>query len=111
MLFPIFCEEKSMNLRVLLMVIFSGCTGLAAAAPLAYVPNEKSGTLSVVDTATDTVTRTIATGGKPRGTAVSPDGMTIYVSEQTGNALLVIDAASGKTVQRVPLGESPEGID
>ena len=100
-----------MNLRQLPAAILLGMTGLASAAPFAYVPNEKSGTLSVIDTATDTVARTITTGGKPRGTAVSPDGKTVYVSEQTGNALLVIDAASGKTVQRIGLGESPEGID
>ena len=32
-------------------------SGTAAAAPLAYVPNEKSATLSVIDTATGTVVR------------------------------------------------------
>ena len=54
--------------------------------------------------------RTFATGGKPRGIAVSPDGKTVYVSEQTANALLVVDAADGKVRARLPLGESPEGI-
>ena len=40
----------------------------AAAAPFAYVPNEGSGTLSVIDTATDQVVAEIAVGQKPRGT-------------------------------------------
>lgn len=35
------------------------CTAVQA-APFAYVPNEKSGTLSVIDTATDQVVRQIA---------------------------------------------------
>jgi YVTN family beta-propeller protein len=48
----------------------------AGAAPFAYVPNEKSGTLSIIDTETDTVVRTIPAGDKPRGLAVSGDGRT-----------------------------------
>ncbi len=32
----------------------------------AYVVNQGSGTVSVIDTATDTVTATIATGGHPQ---------------------------------------------
>ena len=41
-------------------------SGLAAAAPFAYVPNEGSGTLSVIDTATDQVVAQIPAGKKPR---------------------------------------------
>ena len=36
--------------------------GLALAAPFAYVPNEKSGTVSVIDTATDSVVADIKAG-------------------------------------------------
>ena len=39
---------------------------LALSAPFAYVPNEKSGTLSVIDTETDTVITEIKAGDKPR---------------------------------------------
>jgi len=52
------------------------------AAPFAYVPNEKSGTLSVIDTETDSVVAEIKAGDKPRGLAVSKDGKTLYVSDQ-----------------------------
>ena len=38
--------------------------GAAMAAPFAYVPNEGSATVSVIDTANDRVMKTIATGGK-----------------------------------------------
>jgi len=48
------------------------------AAPFAYVPNEKSGTLSVIDTATDQVVRQIAAGKRPRG---------IAATRQDGNCL------------------------
>ena len=52
------------------------------AAPFAYVPNEKSGTLSVIDTENDTVVSEIKAGDKPRGLAASIDGKTLYVSDQ-----------------------------
>ena len=65
-----------MPARILIAALLAA-TGGAAAAPFAYVPNEKSGTISVIDTDGDTVVRTIATGGKPRGIAVSPDGRTV----------------------------------
>ena len=39
---------------------------LALAAPFAYVSNEGSGTVSVIDTSTDAVVDTLQTGGKPR---------------------------------------------
>ncbi|HEX2389917.1 MAG TPA: hypothetical protein VHL33_02490, partial [Casimicrobiaceae bacterium] len=47
--------------------------GSVFAAPFAYVPNEGSGNVSVIDTATDRVVRTISLGGKPRGIAIAPD--------------------------------------
>ncbi|MEO8159314.1 MAG: hypothetical protein ABI648_16065, partial [Betaproteobacteria bacterium] len=61
---------------------------LALGAPNAYVPNEGSGTVSVIDTSTDQVIKTIPAGKKPRGTAVSKDGTKLYVSDQPHNALV-----------------------
>jgi YVTN family beta-propeller protein len=96
--------------KPLLLAVALCVAGAAGAAPFAYVPNEKSGTVSVIDTATDGVTATIDTGGKPRGIAVSPDGGTLYVSEQTSSSLLLVDLASRQVRERIVLGESPEGI-
>ena len=84
--------------------------GAAAAAPFAYVPNEKSGTISIIDTATDTVSGEIPAGKRPRGIAISPDGKTIYVSDQPTNGVNVIDVAARKVVANIHLGESPEGV-
>ena len=80
----------------------------ASAAPFAYVANEKSGTISIIDTAVDQVVGTIKSGGKPRGQAVSADGSTLYVSESTG--LLVIDIANRAVTGKIELGDSPEGV-
>ena len=80
------------------------------AAPFAYVPNEGAGTLSVIDTATDQVVAEVPAGKKPRGTAVSIDGRTVYVSDQPNNQLVMIDAVARKPAGVIPLGESPEGV-
>ena len=59
----------------------------AVAAPFAYVPNEGSGTLSVIDTANDKVVAEIAAGSKPRGTVIGrrrPHAPTSATSRTTG---------------------------
>ena len=86
------------NFRLPALQVSSGTVLLAlaatlSAAPFAYVPNEKSGTISVIDTATDRVMGEIKAGDRPRGLAVSPDGKFIYVSDQPHRALNVIDVA------------------
>ena len=69
------------GLAVLAGVMLSGSVALAA--PMAYVPNEKSGTVSVIDTATDTVVAEIKAGSKPRGLAVSADGKRLTMNGNT----------------------------
>ena len=45
-----------------------------------YVTNFHSVTVSVIDTATNTVTSTVDVGSAPRGVAVNPDGTKVYVA-------------------------------
>ena len=77
---------------------------------LAYVPNEKSGSISIIDTATNTVIDTLITGGAPRGLALSSEGTTLFVSDRESNGLLVISVPQKQVVARIPLGDSPEGV-
>ena len=89
------------------------CAALAAPpawAGLALVSNEKSGTVSLIDTARDEVVGEIKTGGKPRGTAIHAARKVAYVSDQPSNALLVIDLEKRAVAKRIDLGESPEGV-
>ena len=47
-----------------------------------YVTNAGDGTVSVIDTATNTVTTTVpAYGGLPTGVAINPDGKRVYVTD------------------------------
>ncbi|MDE2296550.1 MAG: hypothetical protein KGK18_00130, partial [Burkholderiales bacterium] len=79
--------SKSTVLASLALALALSLPVAALAAPFAYVPNEGSGTLSVIDTASDQVVATIPVGKKPRGTVVSLDGRTAYVSDQPNNQL------------------------
>ena len=72
-------------------LLFVACLTGVDAAPLAYVSNEGSSSISVIDTATDKVVSTLKFGQKPRGIALSHDGKRLFVSDQTANALRVID--------------------
>ena len=59
-------------------------------------PNSTNeGTLSVIDTATNTVITTLTVGVEPRGVAVSPDGTLVYVTNRVDGAVSVITIASG----------------
>src|SRR5258708_29243150 len=88
-----------------LALMFPFC---ALAAPFAYVSNEGSGSISVIDTATDTVVDTLQTGGKPRGAAAAGAGL--YVSDQPNNRLILVDLRERKTAGAIALGVSPEGV-
>ncbi len=53
------------NLLAVALVASLTLTGaIASAAPMAYVPNQKSGTISVIDTGSDTVVKTLSGGSK-----------------------------------------------
>ena len=79
----------------------------------AYVTNFNSNTVSVINTATNTVTATIAVGANPDGVAITPNGATIYVANSgngTGTNVSVINTASNTVTATVTVGSGPDGI-
>ncbi|MFH9229335.1 IPT/TIG domain-containing protein [Streptomyces lydicus] len=70
----------------------------------AYVANRGSNTVSVIDTATDTVTATIPTGAGPVFVAISPDGARAYVTVFDDGLLSVIDTATNTIVEDITVG-------
>jgi YVTN family beta-propeller protein len=79
-----------------------------------YVTNQVSDTVSVIETATNTVTATVGVGKRPAGVAVTPNGAFVYV----GNAgtfdvvasVSVIDTATNTVTATVPVGNLPVGV-
>lgn len=84
------------------------------AATMAYVPNQKSGTVSVIDTATDTVVRTLsghgAFGDRLQEVEIDPHGKVLYVVDASNNKVFAVDTASDKVLHSSPIGSEAEGI-
>jgi YVTN family beta-propeller protein len=76
-------------------------------APFAYVTNTGSSTVSVLDTATNTVVATPSIDGGPIRIAVTPDGKRAYIASRdlgaVGEAFLsVLDTATNKVTETIP---------
>ena len=67
-------------------------------------------TVSVIDTATNTVTDTINVGVWPEGIAINPAGTRVYVTNIYSNDVSVIDSATNNVIATVPVGNYPLGV-
>ncbi|WP_283184170.1 YVTN family beta-propeller repeat protein [Pseudomonas svalbardensis] len=76
----------------------------------AYVCNQASHTVSVIDTATNRVLTTIPVGNRPTGVAVSPDGTRAYVNNESGHTVSVIDTTTDRVLTTIPVGNNPSGV-
>lgn len=79
-------------------------------AGFAYIANYGSKSVSVINTATNTVAATVPVGDSPWGVAVAPAGNYIYVSNQQSNTVSVIDGSNNTVISTINVGSSPEGI-
>ena len=80
----------------------------------AYVTNYSSGTVSVIDEATNKVTHTILVGDIPShdfpyAVAVDPAAGTVYVTDLYPGTASVIDEATNKVTHTIPM-EAPYGV-
>ena len=110
----------------------AAAAGVSAGGELAYVTNEDSQNLSVIDTRTDSVIATIPVGTRPRGVKVSPDGRTVYVAlsgspkcpptmpdeeceklkaDKTKDGIAEVDVVARRVRRVLPGGSDPEQFD
>lgn len=116
----------SMGAAVLLFASF------AAHAGRAYVSNEDGHTVTVIDTAKNTVVTTIPVGKRPRGIQLSHDGKTLYVAlsglpkcppsvpdeecaklgrDVKADGVAAVDTTTMKVVKVFEAGSDPEQFD
>jgi gliding motility-associated-like protein len=76
----------------------------------AYIANFNANSVSVVNTATNTIIATIQVGSNPVGVSVSPDGKRVYVTNEQSNTVSVIDATNNTVITTIPVGKFPYGI-
>jgi YVTN family beta-propeller protein len=87
-------------------------TLLPASAQNAYIANNHSDDVSVIDTVTNTmIVPSIPVGAEPTGVAVTPDGSKVYVANQLSNDISVIDTVTQTViVPSIPVGSAPVGV-
>jgi YVTN family beta-propeller protein len=115
---------------LLAVAVFAASCLLASAQTLAqnaYITNQTSNTVSVIDTTTNAVIATISVGGDPEGVAVTPngpcrprywrsrrcrkgDGRKVYVANTISNTVSVIDTTTNAVIATIPVGISPQGV-
>jgi YVTN family beta-propeller protein len=66
--------------------------------------------IGVVDLATRKLVSTLPSGQDPESFDLSPDGQTLYVSNEETAELTILDLTSGFIRGRVPVGKEPEGV-
>jgi YVTN family beta-propeller protein len=100
---------KNLNMIYLLAVLLL-VPSWSAAASYAYVANAGSDSVSVINTASNTVTATVPVGSYPLGVAVNPAGTFVYVANYYSNSVSVINTASNTVTATVPVGTAPVGV-
>ncbi|HEY9425901.1 MAG TPA: beta-propeller fold lactonase family protein [Gemmatimonadaceae bacterium] len=79
----------------------------------AYVPAELDSAVMVVDAKAHKVLKKIqipGNGPKPMGSAISPDGKFVYITNGRGKTVSVIDTGADSLVATFEVGERPWGI-
>ena len=105
---------------------------LCAQAGRAYVSNEDGNTVSVIDTARESVIATVEVGKRPRGMQLSRDGSRLYVAvsgrpkcpptmpdaqcaklahDLSSDGIAEVDTRSLKLLRLLPAGSDPERFD
>lgn len=69
-----------------------------------------SNAADVIDPATQKSVRRVPLGDEPEAFDLSPDGKTIYVSNEDEAEASFVDAATGKVLKSVKVGQEPEGV-
>jgi YVTN family beta-propeller protein len=69
-----------------------------------------SKSVSVIDTATNTVTSTVTVETGANGIAANPDGTKVYLSNEYTNKVSVIDTATNNVTATVNVGFQPIGV-
>jgi YVTN family beta-propeller protein len=123
LLYSIGHNQKQRRLAVEAYLSMRTCFGslryllLALALPLAardvqvWVVNTAGASVSVIDTATNKVVRTIEGFEVPHGVSFSPDGSRAWIGDESLHVMHVVDTKTGKIIKKIPLAGKPNKTD
>ncbi len=75
-----------------------------------YVTNQGSNTVSVIDSSTNTVIKTIPVGSAPQGVAYNSNNNDMYVANSNSGGVSVIDSSTNTVIKTIPVGKGPYNI-
>jgi YVTN family beta-propeller protein len=76
----------------------------------AFIANEDTAQLSVVQIADGTVSESFKVGAEPEGVTVTPDGKQVWVTSEDAGAVYVVDLASRQVVKSIEVGARPRSV-
>src|SRR5713101_2099291 len=82
------------------LALLAGTARLASAQPYAYLTNGRTGTVSVIDTATDSVVDDIPSVGNGE-IVIHPDGTTAIVTDFSSSTIALVDLGTSEVVDRL----------
>ncbi len=114
-------EEDYMKFRSLMTAIcVLAAAHIVSAAPFAYIANTGTRNVSIIDTATNGITATVALPDDNADTSLHPNaygitvgasGQYVYVGLKDTNEVAVLDAGTNAVVKRITLGaDIPGGL-
>jgi YVTN family beta-propeller protein len=90
---------------------FTLAAATSHAAPFAYITNQGSHDVSVIDLASQRVVATVPVGKSPAGVVAVSRAGRVFVSNPDSRTVSVIDMRSNTVVATLPAGGGPVGID
>ena len=91
---------------IILCISFSGCFS----APIAYITNQGSNTVSVVDIKKKKIRQEISVGNGPVGIAISLKQSYAYISNANDSSVSVLDLQRNEVIKTIKLNGTPVGI-
>ena len=95
-------------LCILLLTVASCRGGGEPGVDLVYVSDEESDVVHIVDGRSGHLEGQLKTGERPRGLALSPDGLTLYVAASDANEIEAWNLRTRRLVRTYAAGSDPE---
>ena len=102
------CSRMFLGTLAIQLGLLSFAAPVAQAAPFAYISNQSSNNVSVIDTATNTVIANVPVGTFPSGVAVNPAGTRAFVVALS--SVSVINTATNTVIASVAVGSAAQGV-
>jgi YVTN family beta-propeller protein len=94
------------------MLAAATCGAAAQQSKLRIIQTNSAGdNVHIIDAVANKVVGEIKGIEAPHGVTVAPDGSLIFISEEAGNTLVVIDGKTLQETKRIPLSGNPNLID